>query len=89
MHGGCLLTQSSCAPQPLQAWDEISVPERSLGFLGTRERFFPQRMLDTEQEWSQPQGYQSSRNVWTTLSGMDRVGLLGCLCRDRGWTDDP
>ena len=36
-------------------------------------------------EWARPRGCQSSRSVWTALPGMDRLGLVGGLGRDRGW----
>lgn len=58
--------------------------------LAIRERFFSseagQALNRFSRQWAQPQGCQRSRSVWPMLSGMQRVGLLECLCRARSWT---
>lgn len=47
-----------------------------------------QRQKDRLEQAPQGHSLQSSRAVWTTLSGHD--GLLGAvLCRDMSWTHDP
>lgn len=57
--------------------------------LGNRSMFFPQRMVRhwnrLPSEWSQPQGFQNSRSIWTMLSGT-RWDCWSVLCRARACT---
>lgn len=86
-------TQGSAAPisapceqgqNPGNGWSRVGVQ------LGDQGKVLPPEDAGAlNREWVRPRGCQGSRNVWTTLSGMHRVGFWG-VCGEAGvGLDDP